>query len=99
MPPSARPSAIRAWAARAQAPRSVVAIVLAGILIACLLAAVTRTWRRFFLAQFPLALLTGAFVLYTLLFQMPPGRTLALLLLGASGRSSRDSEGDWFGIH
>jgi glucan phosphoethanolaminetransferase (alkaline phosphatase superfamily) len=81
--------AMVAWAASSQAPRGILAVALTALLLACLFAAATRTWRLFFLVQFPLSALAVAFVLYTLVFHMPPGRTLALLLLGTSWEEVR----------
>jgi glucan phosphoethanolaminetransferase (alkaline phosphatase superfamily) len=52
--------------------------------LAIVVAAVTRSWRRFFLVQLPFSILGVGFVIYTLTFNMPPGRTLAHILVGAS---------------
>ncbi len=76
--------AIAVWAWRARAPRCAVAVLVTFVLLACLVAAITRTWRRFYLVQFPLCLLGVAFVTYTLAFGIPPGHTLAGILLGTS---------------
>jgi glucan phosphoethanolaminetransferase (alkaline phosphatase superfamily) len=69
------------WATDSQHARGIIAIALVAVLVAFFVAAVTRTWRRFFLAQFPLSLLAVGFVCYTVAYHMPPGRTLALLIL------------------
>jgi glucan phosphoethanolaminetransferase (alkaline phosphatase superfamily) len=77
------------WAAGSQHLRGILSIALVAILLAFVVAAATRTWRRFFLAQLPLSLLAVAFVCYTLAYHMPPGRTLALLVLMTSWEEMR----------
>jgi hypothetical protein len=69
------------WAAGSQHARGIMTIALVAILVAFVVAAVARRRRRFFLAQFPLSLLAVGFVCYTVTYHMPPGRTLALLVL------------------
>ena len=90
------------WAAKAQALRSIVAIALAALLVACAVSAATRTWRRFFLVQLPLSVLSVAFVIYTVTFNMAPGRTLARILAGASFEEGQGflqfSQGLWFAV-
>ena len=61
------------WAAKMRSSRSAVAVVITFVLAAYVTAIVTRTWRRFFLAQFPVCLLGVAFVAYTVTFGIPPG--------------------------
>lgn len=77
------------WAAGPQRVRGIVSIALAAVLLAFVVAAATRTWRRFFLAQLPLSLLAVGFVCYTLAYHMPPGRTLAFLVLMTSSEEVR----------
>src|SRR6202789_163759 len=69
-----------AWAAKMRSSRSAVAIVITFISTAYLIAIVTRTWRRFFLVQFPVCLLGVAFSAYTVTFGMRPGSALASIL-------------------
>jgi glucan phosphoethanolaminetransferase (alkaline phosphatase superfamily) len=71
---------IVAWAAKMRSSRSTVAVVITFILTAYLIAIVTRTWRRFFLVQFPVCLLGVAFAAYTVTFGMAPGSALASIL-------------------
>ena len=75
---------ILVWSARMRPPRTTVAILIAFAFTACLVVALTRNWRRFFLYQFPVCLLGVAFVTYTVAFGIPPGTTLASILAGAS---------------
>jgi glucan phosphoethanolaminetransferase (alkaline phosphatase superfamily) len=82
--------AIAAWASQTRTPRSTVALLMTFVLVACLFAAITRTWRRFFLVQFPLCLLGVAFVTYTLAFGIQPGTTLASILVATSSEEVRD---------
>jgi glucan phosphoethanolaminetransferase (alkaline phosphatase superfamily) len=65
-------------------PRSIATLVATAILTVLLLAVITRTWRRFFLAYFPLLLVAAAYAAYTVLFGGVPAETLALLVLGAT---------------
>ena len=81
--------AMMVWSRDSQHARGIMAIVLVAILIAFIVAAMTRTWKRFFLAQFPLSLLAVGFVCYTVTYHMPPGRTLALLVLLTSPEEIR----------
>jgi glucan phosphoethanolaminetransferase (alkaline phosphatase superfamily) len=71
---------IIAWTAKMRSSRSAAAVVITFILTAYVVAVVTRTWRRFFLIQFPVCLLGVAFAIYTVAFGMPPGSSLASIL-------------------
>jgi glucan phosphoethanolaminetransferase (alkaline phosphatase superfamily) len=87
------------WASRMRSPHIAVSILLAFVLVACLFAAIARTWRRFFLLQFPLGLLGVVFAAYTLAFGMPPGPTLAGILAATSPEEIKGfigmSQGRW----
>lgn len=72
------------WAALHRSPRTAAAVLLATMIVAAVMAAITRYWRSFFVLQFPLFLLGIAYLGYTVLYGMPPGQTLASLLSGAS---------------
>jgi glucan phosphoethanolaminetransferase (alkaline phosphatase superfamily) len=72
------------WAARDQAVRSVVTILLAGFLEIYLIATVTRTWRLFFIVSFPVVLLGVLYATYTVFYGTPPGRSLAFIVLTTS---------------
>lgn len=69
---------------RLENPRSIATLCATAILLVLLLAACTRTWRRFFLAYFPLLLVAAAYATYTVLFGGVPGETLAFLIIGAT---------------
>jgi hypothetical protein len=73
-----------AWASRMRSLRSAAAILITFIVVTYLFAAMTRTWRRFWLLRFPVCLLGAVFVIYTVTFGMPPGSTLASILAFAS---------------
>jgi glucan phosphoethanolaminetransferase (alkaline phosphatase superfamily) len=77
------------WASSVQAARSVIAIALTAVLVACLIAGLARSWRVFFSLQLPLTMLGLAYAAYTIAFGMPPGRTLAGLLVGTSSEEVR----------
>jgi glucan phosphoethanolaminetransferase (alkaline phosphatase superfamily) len=72
------------WALRQYSLRSIDALLVTAALIAMLMAAITRSWRWFFLAQLPFFLLSVAFMAYTLLFGMPPAHTLAMIVVNTS---------------
>jgi glucan phosphoethanolaminetransferase (alkaline phosphatase superfamily) len=76
--------AILAWSLRMRPPRTTAAILMTFVFTVSLIAALTRSWRRFFLWQFPIYLLGVAFATYTIAFGIPPGSTLASILTGAS---------------
>jgi glucan phosphoethanolaminetransferase (alkaline phosphatase superfamily) len=67
-----------------QSTRTIVTILLVSTLIAFLIAALTRTWRRFLLVCLPLVLVSAAFAAYTVSFGVRPSNSLAVVLLCAS---------------
>lgn len=69
---------------RAQGTRGMVAMLLCGFLEIYLVASLTRSWRWFYLAGFPLLLLGTLYACYTVFYGLPPGRSLALILLTTS---------------
>ena len=73
-----------AGALRFQTLRAAVSNLFAALLAAMLIAALARTWRRFFVAFFPPLILATVFAGYQMTFGVPPGRTAALLLGGVS---------------
>src|ERR1700733_4767869 len=70
-------------------PRSVLALLATTALVSLLLAGCTRTWRRFFLAYFPLLIVSIAYAGYALVYGIVPGRTLGLVLLSATSEEIR----------
>src|ERR1700727_1597410 len=82
-------AAMMVWAWSRQTSRSVAGILLTAALVASVIAAITRTWRRFFWVQFPLSAMSAAFIIYAWLFHMPPGHTLAGILAGTSWEEVR----------
>ena len=64
--------------------RVVVVLVLVTALLALLIAGVTRSWRRAFLTYFPFLLPSWAFAGYTVIYGVPPGHALGILLAGMS---------------
>jgi glucan phosphoethanolaminetransferase (alkaline phosphatase superfamily) len=76
--------AMLVWCWHAYKPRSVLVLVLTAALGGLLLAGCTRTWRRFFLAYFPLLLLSLIYCGYALGFGVVPGHTLGIVLASAS---------------
>jgi glucan phosphoethanolaminetransferase (alkaline phosphatase superfamily) len=76
--------ALTFWASRDQGSRSVITVLLTGFLEIYLIAALTRTWRFFFVVSFPLFLLGLLYATYTILYGTPPGRSLAFILLTTS---------------
>ena len=77
------------WALAGYRLRGALTVLTVGLLIAILTAICTRTWRKFFLFLFPLSMLSIGFLIYTLSFQMPPGHTLSMILVGASWEELR----------
>jgi glucan phosphoethanolaminetransferase (alkaline phosphatase superfamily) len=77
------------WALAAYRLRGALTVLTVALLIAVLFAMCTRTWRKFFLFMFPLFMLSLGFLIYTLSFQMPPGHTLSMILMGASWEELR----------
>jgi glucan phosphoethanolaminetransferase (alkaline phosphatase superfamily) len=76
-------------ARHASKPRSVLALLTTAALVSLLLAGCARTWRRFFLAYFPLLIVSIAYASYALVYGIVPGRTLAILLLSATSEEIR----------
>ena len=79
-----------AWAfAHEYRLRSLVALCLTAVLLFFLIGGLARSWRRFFLASYPLFILSVVFLTYSFAFRMPPGHTLAMILMGASWEEAR----------
>ncbi len=81
---AAPPLATALCALQFQSIRTVITVPLTAVLLAFLISALTRTWRRFFLACFPLFLVSAAFAAYTVSVGVPPGNTIAIVLVTAS---------------
>jgi glucan phosphoethanolaminetransferase (alkaline phosphatase superfamily) len=77
------------WASAHYPLRSVIAIALTAVLVGFVASGLARTWRRLYLLLFPFFLLSVGFLAYTLAFRMPPGHTLSLILVAASGEELR----------
>jgi glucan phosphoethanolaminetransferase (alkaline phosphatase superfamily) len=76
--------AMLVWCSQDYKLRSMLALGLTAALGALLLAGVTRTWRRFFLAYLPLLVLSIAYAGYSLSYGIMPGHTLSIVLVSAS---------------
>ena len=72
------------WFSGTAKPRSLAALLLTTLLATLVLMACTRTWRRFFLAAFPLLLIGIGYVAYSTGFGIVPGHTLSIVLMSAS---------------
>jgi glucan phosphoethanolaminetransferase (alkaline phosphatase superfamily) len=72
------------WSLNRQTTRSVVALVASTIFVTMLLGLCARTWRRFALLTLFPWIIAATFATYTVLADRVPGRTIALLLSGAS---------------
>ena len=72
------------WSLHGQPLRAIVGLLATTVLVALLIAACTRTWRRFLLVCLPLLPLGLAYASYALTYGVVPGHTLAMLLAGAS---------------
>lgn len=97
------PAAAFLWAARNHLePRSLAVLALTTAMISLLVAAAARTWRAFFLIQFPLILLSVAFIGYAFAFGSLPGETLAMVALTTSWEEIQGSfllwRDDWLGL-
>jgi glucan phosphoethanolaminetransferase (alkaline phosphatase superfamily) len=77
-------AAMLLWSLPQHEPHSTAALLASSVLLAMVLAACTRTWRRFFLVYFPLFILAAAYAAYSIWFGSLPGPTLAMLLIGAT---------------
>jgi glucan phosphoethanolaminetransferase (alkaline phosphatase superfamily) len=89
--------ALGAWLGHAKGMQSVAAYVASVGLLLWLFAFVARTWRRFFLLQFPLLLLGVAFAAYTLSFDNLPGQVIAYVLATSSWEEVRGFFSIWQG--
>src|SRR3981081_1294704 len=76
--------AMLVWGWQAYKARSTLTLLLTIALGLLVLGALTRTWRRFFLAYAPFLLVSVAYVAYSLSFGIVPGHTLAIVLVSAS---------------
>lgn len=90
-------AALMIWLGKAK-PWQSLAALLASILLAMLLVAVgVRTWRRFFLIQYPIVLLGAAFATYTLTYDSLPGDFIAYVLATSSWDEFRGFLSIWQG--
>ncbi len=76
--------AMLVWGSHAYKVRSILTLLLTLALGVLLLAACTRTWRRFFLVYVPFLLMSVAYAAYSIAFGIVPGHTLAMVLVSAS---------------
>jgi glucan phosphoethanolaminetransferase (alkaline phosphatase superfamily) len=90
-------AALGVWLARTQGLRSQAAFAASVALLMWLIAFIARTWRRFFLLQFPLLLLSVAFASYTILYNHLPGQAIAYVLVTSSWDEMRGFFGIWQG--
>jgi glucan phosphoethanolaminetransferase (alkaline phosphatase superfamily) len=77
-------AAMLAWSSSRFKAGSIVTLLVTAVLCWLLVAGLTRNWRRFFLAYFPLLLASIAYVAYACSFGIVPGHTLAMLAVSAS---------------
>jgi glucan phosphoethanolaminetransferase (alkaline phosphatase superfamily) len=89
--------ALGAWLERVKGVRSLAAFIATVGLLMWVLAFVARTWRRFFLLQFPFFLLGAAFAAFTLTFDNPPGQLIAYVLATSSWEEVRGFFSIWQG--
>jgi len=89
--------ALGTWLERIKGSQSVAAFVLSIAVQLWLFAFVTRTWRRFFLLQFPVFLLGITFVAITVTFGTPPGQLIAFVLATSSWQEVRGFLSIWQG--
>ena len=89
--------ALGIWLERTKGLQSEAAFVASVVLLMCATALAARTWRRFFLLQFPLLLLGAAFAAYTLSFDARPGKSIALVLATSSWAEFQGFFGIWQG--
>jgi glucan phosphoethanolaminetransferase (alkaline phosphatase superfamily) len=85
------------WLARTKGLQSLSALVASIVLAMLVMVVCARTWRRFFLLQFPLVLLSAAFATYTLSYDMVPSDFLAYVLATASWDEFRGFFSIWQG--
>lgn len=76
--------AMLVWGWQAYKARSILTLLLTIALGVLVLGALTRTWRRFFLAYVPFLLASLAYAAYSFSFGIVPGHTLAIVLVSAS---------------
>jgi glucan phosphoethanolaminetransferase (alkaline phosphatase superfamily) len=86
------------WLERAKGLQSLAAFVASVGLLTMLLAIIARTWRRFFLIQFPVLLLSAAFAAYTLMYHTPPGQFIAYVLATSTWEDFRGFFSIWQGM-
>jgi glucan phosphoethanolaminetransferase (alkaline phosphatase superfamily) len=83
-------------------PRTLVVLALSTAMMSLLVAAAARTWRTFFLVQFPFILLGAGFIGYAFIFGSLPGETLAMVALGTSWEEVEGSfllwRNNWLGV-
>src|SRR6266513_18236 len=76
--------AMLVWGWQAYKARSILTLLLTIALGLLVLGALTRSWRRLFLAYIPFLLVSVAYAAYAFSFGVVPGHTLAIVLVSAS---------------
>ena len=85
------------WLARLKGLQSLSAFVVSIGLALLVVAVCSRTWRRFFLIQLPVVLLSAAFATYTLMYDSVPGDMIAYVLATSSWDEFRGFFSIWQG--
>jgi glucan phosphoethanolaminetransferase (alkaline phosphatase superfamily) len=86
------------WLLRAKGLQSLCAFVVSIALLLALVAMLTRSWRLFFLIQFPIVLLSTAFAMYVIAYDVPPGDFIAYVLATSTGDDVRGFFSIWQGL-
>jgi glucan phosphoethanolaminetransferase (alkaline phosphatase superfamily) len=90
--------ALGVWLLEARGPRSLAAFILSVAVMTLSVALLARTWRRFFLLQYPIVLLSAVFAIYTLSYDNTPGQFIAYVVATTSWDEIRGFFSIWQGM-
>ncbi len=91
-------AALAAWLTHTRGPQSLAAFIVSTALLLVLIGVLARTWRLFLLILLPALLLSTAFAIYTLSYDMPPGEFLAYVLATSTWEEIRGFFVIWQGM-
>jgi glucan phosphoethanolaminetransferase (alkaline phosphatase superfamily) len=90
--------ALGLWLTKSKGLQSLAALVCSLVLAMFVVAVCARTWRRFFLIQFPVVLVSAAFATYAFIYGTVPGDFIAYVLATSPWDEIRGYFSIWAGL-
>jgi glucan phosphoethanolaminetransferase (alkaline phosphatase superfamily) len=90
--------ALGTWLLEARDLRTLAAFAVSVVAITLAIARLARTWRAFFLLQYPMLLVSATFAIYTITYDNPPGQFIAYVVATTSWDEIRGFFSIWQGM-